>query len=648
MPLVDIDVTSVPDIIEAQLTLSYSRLQDLIRVIVEQGNNHEDGIEELRFQLSKLARENADLRGELEALRQANAPVDELKKTVEGLKEEVGRLTQEVDEGVAKHRDSDAAFEAKKIADDGAAAQQAEFNFKMEQRVADAEAKMQEREASILVLKAFMDLWDAQPAQVLEMGHREKDGTMGHDVADRTTYLHTLPAFLRLYEEMDVVRAMMQKQAADALAAKTSEYSRSSRADSSLVAPAPEEPSAEAASLSANIPRQLRDLESSVRVIKEERLPPLEDAVRSQQAQRRGSQTNEMEKAIRSMTDRITQQEDRLNTLLNLHPTPQQNTGGEQATTAHVANLALADIAQRLSSLEEVVEGLPQGFSRVPTLPVELSRVSENREPSTHSSDGLVVSGAINTPAGSGPANFVAAGSAANISAAGVSATLSAAGGAAFDGGEEASGKVASVASSGRPTSRNSQIRPPAGRNNLPPIVKDGSHTPIGRSTSFASQMLEQPTVEVLRRQELSNPHSVPTRRISVAVEPDDGLRRRVAQLEENAAILEVNKADRRELMQLEQALAQVLGNANVGNGPSLVPQRPSSAGLRAPGIYGDGAAALANTTPPPRFDRPMRVGSSVSPLGRPVFVASGSVYLRDGAQLTNASVSPNSQYRTQ
>lgn len=54
MPSLDFEVADIPDIIEAQLTLSYSRLTQLLHSIVDQGNGHENDIASIKNRLDAL------------------------------------------------------------------------------------------------------------------------------------------------------------------------------------------------------------------------------------------------------------------------------------------------------------------------------------------------------------------------------------------------------------------------------------------------------------------------------------------------------------------------------------------------------------------------------------------------------------------
>ncbi|CAJ1030841.1 hypothetical protein Q4I30_005639 [Leishmania utingensis] len=627
MPNIDVDVTSVPDIIEAQLTLSYSRLTDVIRVIVEQGNSHEDDIDEIRDRLGKLVQENSALRAEIEALKQAKGPseemtaaVEDLKSTVAQLSEKVAANTQAITANTEHIEASDAAHKAYAAdAEKRSSEQQGAMKATFDRHAESVGQRVSTTEMSLRALRAFADLWGAGPEQVLEMGRRTDKQEMEHSLEDRTRYVLSLPSFTKMQEEMGVLRALLQRQAADALAAKTSEVARTSRTSSYTAAVAAPVEAVDSSGEIVSLTHAMRLLEQDMEAVQKQRLPPLESAMRELQGrinpEKRISGT---EKDVDHLCGQLAHLEDRLNTLLG-------QTGEVREDGMAGAHPGLVDLARRLSLLEGAVEGLPRSKHATPTT---------------------------------------------DISAAG---------------GETVCADGAAAAAPVRPSSRNwgsipATGRPPSGRVGgsgvLPPLAKEppsSSSTvaegesvspPPRRASSLLhssnSNELGQPTVDVLRRQEASQPSVIANgRRISVAVEPDDGLRRRVAQLEENSAILEVNKADRKELRAVEEALRNALSSQQLYqqhqqqlphqqhtlasnstyNVPPLVPQRPVSANDRC--AVSDYAANQQ------RGGGVSRSTSATAGLGRPMFVgSSSSVYLRDGAQLTNATVSPMQLYR--
>ncbi|TPP50805.1 hypothetical protein CGC20_25590 [Leishmania donovani] len=602
MPSIDIDVTSVPDIIEAQLTLSYSRLTDVIRVLVEQGNGHEDDIDEIRDRLGKLTQENSALRAEIQALKQARGPGEEVTTALEDLKSTVAQLSEKVAANTEHIAASDAAqkayaADAEKHSDEQHDAMRATFN-----RHADVVGqRVSATEKSLHALQAFVDLWGAGPEQVLEMGRRTDNQEMEHSLVDRTRYVLSLPSFAKIQEEMEVLRALLQRQAADALAAKTSEAARTSRTASYVAAMAAPAEAADHSGEIETLNGAMRFLEQDMAALQQQRLPPLESAVRELQGranpEKRISGT---EKDVNRLNDHLAQLEDRLNTLLG-------QTGATKEGGVDESHPGLVDLARRVSLLEETVEGCPRGKHTTPT------------------SYG---------PAAGGEA-LIADGAA----AAAPVRTLSRNRGSIPAAGRPPSGRVGSIGvlpAVAKEALSGSSTLAEGGLVSPPP------HLASSVTCSFNSNEREQPTVEVLRRQEASQPDvAADRRRISVAVEPDDGLRLRVTQLEENAAILEVNKAAAGSCVSWRRRYAVLLKAriTSAYNAPPLVPQRPVSA---------NGRYSVPEYAPnQQRGDGFSRPTSATAGLGRPMFVgSSSSVYLRDGAQLTNATVSPTHLYR--
>lgn len=613
MPSIDVDIGSVPDIIEAQLTLSYSRLTDLIRVIVDQGNGHEDDIDDLRERLAKLAQENGALRSEVEALRQSQGPGASVAAALDELKATVQQLSEKADANAAQLATVAAAQSTlTESVEKQAEARQAKLQAALAEHAAAVDRRFGAVEKSAQVAQAFADLWGAAPEQVLAMGRRNTSHEIEHSLKDRTTFLLSMPAFAKMREELDVLRALMQRQAADALAAKTTEVARTSRTASIIAAQHDSrEPSAEVGELA----KAVQTLEQQLQLVEKQRLPPLESALGELQG--RGSATERMtktEKDVSRLHDQLGQLEDRLNTLLGM-------AGEKSASDGAAAQPALVDLARRVSLLEGTVEGLPRGGT------------DPRRPSSTTSAD---------APGGGA-------------------------------GGEVVSAETNNAGNAYPSAAKGQPGRPPSGRPGSGLLPSLGKDTPSSSSTTAASKVsppprrsssllhtqpgsssdLVQPTVEALRRQEAAQPAAMGGgRRISVAVEPDDGLRRRVAQVEENAAILEVSKADRKELQQLEAALRQALSSMSrphsgtAQSSPSLIPQRPVSAGGRYVHNYATSPAPEA--TQGYRGDGSSRPASASGALGRPMFVGSASsVFLRDGAQLTNATVSSTGDSRT-
>ncbi|CCW59622.1 unnamed protein product, partial [Phytomonas sp. EM1] len=222
MPTVDFDLRTVPDIIEAQLTLSYSRLSDIIRVIIEQGNGHEDDIEEMRKSVVTLTKNCELLQEEVNELKAKAGDrgsmvenVEELRKTVVDLSKNVEDLTQKQAEDVAERREVENRFQSTM---DTTATTLQELEGQMNRN----STQLNNLEESLTAVRAFSDLWNGNLEQMTVLSRRdEKDPSQfEHDVDERAEYLLSLPAFEKLREELQVLRLMINTQATDSIKMK--------------------------------------------------------------------------------------------------------------------------------------------------------------------------------------------------------------------------------------------------------------------------------------------------------------------------------------------------------------------------------------------------------------------------------------------
>lgn len=602
MPVVEIDVEAMPDIIEAQLTLSYGRLSDLIRLIIGQGNGHESDIAVMRGDIDRLHRESAGLRQELDVLhreRAAAADGASAQLLTEELQGQVVALTAAQSAAEAKQAADNASRDAAEaalrdgVSSAGAAAADAQ------ERLGALAGRVREVEQTAGLPKAFTDLWGAKPELVYAMALPEEeegedrdnngDGDgFAHSAAERAAFLNTLPAFAALHEELAVLRGVVGRQSVEAItaAAKTS-----SRRGSAL-------PSSGGGGGGTQLPEVHR----------------LAAAVRSLEQRLDGS-----EQDTQSRLHRI---EEALGVMLSI------GGGGDGASSSPDGGAMLANVDGRLRGIEQTVEGSRRGSSN--------SNSSNRHAPKD--SGGETDGGAA----------------AAAAEATTLTTTIAA------DGEVVHSNFISGLSHS--QLSESASKRPGSGRppTTLPPLLTTATttaaltpHSPGGGSGAS----LPQPTVEALRHEVRRNPGltaaAAQGRRISLAVEPEDGLRLRVAQLEENVAILEVHKADRRELLALEEALRGLQQQQQLPGGVTFhqqqqqyAPHRPSSApydAVNRNNSTGEGFGRPGSAAQSSAGNRPC---SATPSLGRPVFVGggSGSVYLRDVANnATYATVSPSS-----
>lgn len=523
MPAVEVDVRNIPDIIEAQLTLSYHRLSDLIRVIVEQGNAHDEELGLLRQRIDALEGQNRALRNELTATRKEKnkSDTDTLMANIAELQRELARLQEKMDvdrqinEATAKSHDQ----KIKEVEE------QAESKrLLLEDRVNRTDHSLSALKSSHDLLKAFYDLWGAEDIQVMNMSARvEGDSAFENDIETRTQFVHSLPAFADVRDEVDALRTLLQRSTADSMAGKGAEESHAS------------EVSGESGQLLERVQRLealLKDLglESSDGLSLAQRLALLEETV---------------DGAV-------------------------QNGVGDGARTGSAASAPSG-------------AGLQQ--PRPPPLFVgdyltKSSRSSSGRTGSSQQQGGARPAGRNSLP----PINAPAAG----------------AGSAAAGGG--AGGPAAAASNDG------------STNNSLMYSGYAGSTRP-----GISVLTVEQPHVDLLRSEASADMDGsgsaaaagVPKVNI---LYPEEGLRRRVEQMEEDIAMLELKKADRSEVSILEEALRQLLIQTAASRGPN----EQQDAGRQ--------------YHPP---------GATVNP-GRPLFVnTGGAVNLRDGVRTTNATISP-------
>lgn len=616
MPTVDIDVNNIPDIIEAQLTLSYSRLSELIRVIIDQGNTHEDDIFDLRQRLDSLEKENAAMKATIEELRTGK---EQDGKLVENFQKEVRRLTELTEEA------AESAAAAKAVEDTALN----DALEDMQQQHSSLEDQISQLKNECRLSFAFTKLWAGSPQHIMAMAAPAEDNPddFEHTVSEQTDYLHTLPAFSKLFDELSILKELLSKQAADALSAKTQQRTHSLQQNRS-------------GSQSFNVDRSYGAVQPAT-VMNGCGLTP-EEA---------DAQRQKLSDAI----ERLTSLEERLHGIL------EHSDRDDGKDSSYIP--AIADLQHRVDLLEQVVEGLPRLGKAFPSSGGANSpeRVGESRgganltpplDPAVsarrsveafESMHGAVVgdtfSAGASVVSNGGPPNksLLATATATELSGTclpmlplirtSISGSTSPADPRLPD--STSSG----VYPSGRSTQHHQRFTSRGGLTASYPTTPDSNSQPTLLNPRPGSSHISQPVLENLIREKTSSPTPL-TRRISMVVQQEDGLRLRVAQLEENTAILEVHKADRSELQQLQLTLQNLIQQGGVG----IAPCRPPFTGVP--------NQLNGNSAPMQRMRSPVPSGSfnrnSSAPCGRPVFVSgSTNVNLRDGATLTNATISP-------
>ncbi|EPY20377.1 hypothetical protein STCU_09023 [Strigomonas culicis] len=293
-----VDVNDVPDIIEAQLTLSYSRLTELMKAIMGRSNEHDDLLLSLRDTVTQLQQENATLRGQMAALTVHHAAVESNSGGLAGSIAEVQRGLAELTEGGAAQQRRLAAVEA--------AVAQSQDTHGALQGTADAlagrlDALQQQQQAAAPQLEtaaALTELWGTTPDAIRAQAAQDADG--------RCRFLLALPAFRDVGER--VAALQQQHEALQAAAAEERDAARSTRAAT----------------------EQLQQTAGEL----QQRLSALE--------------AGEAPGAAKgSVHERLALLEGRLRNLL---------AGGERGHAGE--GLAVTDVAYRVSLIEETVEGL--------------------------------------------------------------------------------------------------------------------------------------------------------------------------------------------------------------------------------------------------------------------------------------------------
>ncbi|ORC90169.1 uncharacterized protein TM35_000092190 [Trypanosoma theileri] len=601
MPSVDVDVTTIPDMIEAQLTLSYSRLANLVRLIVDQGNGHDIDIDKLTNRIDALTRENAELRKLVESL------ISE-KKSEDAIREELAELRQELS------RVSDASAEnSKKMSSVVEMIHQQ--NDDLEQRV-NEESKVRTNEMdqvqtslreleefnavtrnTMKLFDEFIALWEGKGDKVELLTKCGPDGSFQHSTDERVSYLHSLPVFTKVFDEMDVLRQMMRQQASDALLAKNATLNKRASAIESISSPA-------AGTIDREAIDALQDsfsaLEKRIRNLETRRIPALEEAQRQQQQDQQEQQQMD-QTASRVDRDEIKKVDDRLQHVENRL----RNLTFQASEGSTIDKAVLMDMEIRLRSLEETVEGIPSGPA------VNNNQQQQQQQGQKGDADSLPPIFSVQRPSSANlrPSQLRPQ----SASTRRISAPPTDDGSSIKAEGERAATPLADT----RPASGLNAAGDERNKQRMSATV--GS---LGSRHSVRSSV-EQPNVEVYRKQSVSSPKSANSVPQVQVLEQDDGLRRRVAQLEENSAILEMKKADRNELLALEESLRHYLTNAGIPISSHMVQ------GMMAqyPGAANDGRmayvteASYANNAPGMQRS---------TPIGRPMFVGSSSQYLRD------------------
>lgn len=173
MPVLSVDMKSMPDIIEAQLTFSYSRLSEILRLIVDQGNSHDDELGQLRRRIEALERDNVALHQELEARVESEKAREERDSATQmmfqELWKEIGKLQGAVDSNRAEQ---DRLGREQRMQTEESKASETGYRRHVDAQLTKAEEAIKLLSSTTAVLYAFYGLWGADDTAVLSMGSR--------------------------------------------------------------------------------------------------------------------------------------------------------------------------------------------------------------------------------------------------------------------------------------------------------------------------------------------------------------------------------------------------------------------------------------------------------------------------------------------
>ncbi|RHW73859.1 hypothetical protein DPX39_030049600 [Trypanosoma brucei equiperdum] len=224
MTVMDVDATAIPDMIEAQLTLSYSRLTQLIRLIVDQGNGHDMDIGKIMNRLDALAKENAELRKRVDELTETTMRCGGVNEQVAVLKREVAIVQELCTENTKRLTSSEGINERRFVKLEEAVSTVSDTGTTETQRldgcITELRSENLEMKKDVGCLNDFVALWDGHVEKIRALTTRDSEGNLQHAAHERARYLHSLPPFTKLFEELEVMRQLNRHQTTDSLAAK--------------------------------------------------------------------------------------------------------------------------------------------------------------------------------------------------------------------------------------------------------------------------------------------------------------------------------------------------------------------------------------------------------------------------------------------
>ncbi|EKF33059.1 hypothetical protein MOQ_003077 [Trypanosoma cruzi marinkellei] len=580
MPAVDVDLTAIPDMIEAQLTLSYSRLAKLVRLIVDQGNGHDVDIDKLNSRIDALARENAELKALVESFMEEKSRESWVQTSLDELRHEIScvsdacaesskQLASAMEEVHHRFDDVDQQLKSESNARANEVNQINTFMNELQEVIRDMRLTLSQ-------CNGFVEVWEGKAEKTEALTRRDAEGGFQHSTEDRVDYLRSLPVFANVFEEMDVLRQMLRQQAADALSAKSAAGAIRRFSTAEIAASGGNNANIFDRSVIDGMQDSLGNVLKRLREL-EERQTPAFGRPQLQQQQQSTAWRGEKDDIIQ-LENRLQNVEDRLS-----------NLSFQASEGASLEKALLTDVDGRLRSLENRIDGFP------------LARLSKQEQQGEGEDRLPVIAGqqtskAQPQPQPSAPAVFTRR----------VPAPM----GKDVPTGETGEGRALpylnTVPLNGRVEASNAQAVQGVG----------------DRSNSGVRSFVNQSNSELKRNSNAISYQSSPQPQATVQ---DDGVMRRLAQLEENSAVLEMKKADRHELAKLEDVLRNILQNPAVlptsALARGIVPHRPTSQ-QDARGIY---ATENAYSSPP-------STSMKSPPPGRPMFVGGSAHQLRDSA----------------
>lgn len=568
MPALGLDVKELPDIIEAQLTLSYTRLSELIRVLVEQGNAHDDEIVELREHVNRLEQQNSALLSELSVLKSGELHKNEilpLQAAVAALQQQVQRL--EVQAGEQPGVIADAIQVA---ADDEALRRETALQESY-RKLLEMEENVKGCQSAQRVLQQFYELWGAEDAKVeaAAAAAAAASSTSSAPAAAAPTepkleYLQSLPIFQSIKAATAAAGGLGGLEGL-----VPTMFTKSPTAGSGITA----NNSGVATPLGSSTSHPTGAAEGAGRGTSSS--PP------------EGATTTTSTTPVMGGHEFLYRLQARLEELENRFKDPSSPSQGGSETPVIISREELERrrllMEQRVNQLEEMVLGVKAAMSSAQQ---DTATYEAAPTPPTGSYMGDYLHYAPALANGNPPMAPLPPPPRRANSATGERVLTS--------------GSVPGATSS-------SSVTIPTGGGG------DGAGDSSRRRSLPSNPTVDQPHVARLRQDSLAAAQfcsSEPQSPKVTILEPDEGLSRRVEQLEENIAMLELKKADRSEMAVLEEALRQLLiQTATRPRGEEVYPHPPG--------------------------------GNLVNP-GRPVYVSGGSVPLRDAkkGKRTAATVS--------